>query len=327
MKNLFFLFIVLVLSLNLKAQYPPAAGLPGTTAIHKDSLIFVQWADSCVITRGFVNIADTSFEHSSNNHASYGNNAAALGIADNNVLSLGDAGVATYYFQNTLCNGYGYDFAIFENALTDNVLELAFVEISSNGIDFYRFPTHSLTQDSIQIGTYGTVEPTDINGFAGKYKAYYGTPFDIAELDTVANLDVMNIVAVRIIDVVGSIDTAQSYDSYGNIVNNMFPSPFNTSGFDLDALGIIHNNVCSLEANDNLDFIMYPNPSSDKLYIQMDELSETTIKITSINGVLIYEEKNTNSFISIDVSLFANGIYLVQLTNNNSFCIKKFIKN
>jgi Secretion system C-terminal sorting domain len=327
MKQLPILIIVLILSLNLKAQYPPAAGIPGTTAIHKDSLIFVQWADSCVITRGFVNIADSSFEHSSNNHASYGNNAAALGMADNDVLSLGDAGVATYYFQNTLCNGYGFDFAIFENALTDNFLELAFVEISSNGIDFYRFPTHSLTQDSIQIGTYGTVEPTNINGFAGKYKTYYGTPFDIADLDTVANLDVMNIVAVRIVDVVGSIDTAQSYDSYGNIVNNMFPTPFNSSGFDLDALGIIHNNVCSSGINDKMDFKMYPNPSSKKLYLQMEELLETTIKITTINGALIFEEKNTSSFISIDVSFFSTGIYLVQLTNNNNFCIKKFIKN
>jgi hypothetical protein len=226
-----------------------------------------------------------------------------------------------------LYDGNGYDFAIFENALTDNFLELAFVEISSNGVNFYRFPTHSLTQDTTQIGAYGTVDPTQIDGFAGKYKVFYGTPFDLSDLDTVANLDVMNIVAVRIIDVVGSIDTAQSYDSYGNIVNNMFPTPFNSSGFDLDALGVIHNNISSLDENENMNFNIYPNPTSDNLNIQITDASESMLEISTMNGQLVYKEKMENSFVSIDISAFAKGMYVVRLIYNQGYCIKKCIKN
>jgi hypothetical protein len=46
---------------------------------------------------------------------------------------------------------------------------------------------------------------------------------------------------VRIIDVVGSIDPAfGTRDSLGNLINEPFPTPFSSSGFDLDAVGVIH---------------------------------------------------------------------------------------
>ena len=34
-----------------------------------------------------------------------------------------------------------------------------------------------------------------------------------------------------------------SYDSQGNIINDPFPTPFETGGFDLDAIGVIHSFV------------------------------------------------------------------------------------
>ena len=35
-------------------------------------------------------------------------------------------------------NGNSWDFCVFENAFNDSFLELGFVEISSNGNDFYK---------------------------------------------------------------------------------------------------------------------------------------------------------------------------------------------
>ena len=46
-------------------------------------------------------------------------------------------------------NGNSWDFCVFENAFNDSFLELGFVEVSSNGNDFYRFPSTSFTQDSL----------------------------------------------------------------------------------------------------------------------------------------------------------------------------------
>jgi hypothetical protein len=311
---------------QLMAQYPPAAGLPGSTAMHKDSSSFKNWADSCVIQRGFVNIADSSFSYSGSNYASYGNSVDALGIADNTVVSIGDGGQATFYLSSPIYNGASWDFAVFENAMNDNFLELAFVEVSSNGIDFYRFPSHSLTQDSVQIVAFGSLEPTKINGFAGKYRALYGTPFDLSELDSVSTLDIMNIVAIRIVDVIGSIDTMQSYDSYGNLVNDPWPTPFNSSGFDLDALGIIYDYATSIPSQEEEAFLqVFPNPCEDKLYFN-SKTSWTKLRIYNLQACLI-QESNIRQQTTIDVSFLQKGIYFLEFTNAEKRITRKIIKH
>jgi len=80
--------------------------------------------------------------------ASFGDESEALGVAEGNsvdVLSLGDMGQATLTFDVEIEDGEGWDFAVFENSLDDTFLELAFVEVSSDGEDFYLFPAVSLT--------------------------------------------------------------------------------------------------------------------------------------------------------------------------------------
>ena len=123
-----------------KAQYPPAAGQAGSTAVPHDSACFIDWAISCNIVRGFVNISDTTIVVASSNCASYGAEADVAGIADNVVVSLGDSGIADVFFSVPLADGNGFDFAVFENPLNDSFLELAFVEVSSDGINFFRIP-------------------------------------------------------------------------------------------------------------------------------------------------------------------------------------------
>lgn len=57
------LVIIMVFGLgNLFAQYAPAAGLPGSTTIHKDSSVFVAWATGCEVARGPINILDPDGE-------------------------------------------------------------------------------------------------------------------------------------------------------------------------------------------------------------------------------------------------------------------------
>ncbi|MDA3833964.1 MAG: hypothetical protein PF495_11260, partial [Spirochaetales bacterium] len=59
------------------------------------------------------------------------------------VVSLGRGGSITMTFDPPVENGNGWDFAVFENAFNDYNLELAYVEVSSNGNDFVRFDTVS----------------------------------------------------------------------------------------------------------------------------------------------------------------------------------------
>lgn len=248
MKKESLLFLTLLLFVNLvwaqDGPYPPAAGLPGSTAIHKDSSVLIGWANGLKIQRGLINISDPSAEVNGSNVASFGFRSLVLGPvsgASTNAISLGDNGVATITFDRPIVNGDGYDFAVFENGFTDNFLELAFVEVSSDGENFYRFPAVSLTTESTQIGGFGALDPTHLHNLAGKYRTGYGTPFDLDELSGTQGLDVNNVRFIRIVDVVGSIDPAYAtYDSQNNIVNDPFPTPFNMGGFDLSGVGIIN---------------------------------------------------------------------------------------
>ena len=75
------------------------------------------------------------------------------------------------------------------------------MEVSSDGQSFFRFPSYSLT--SAPVGSFSSIDPTNINGLAGKYRGGYGTPFDLSSLAGQSGLDVNNVRYVRIVDIVG----------------------------------------------------------------------------------------------------------------------------
>lgn len=224
--------------------FPPAAGQPGSTAIHLNSTDFVSWATGIELHRGYINAADTSVHHSGSNRATFGLPSTPIGQASGittDVVSLGDGGIATITFDRPIINGTGADFAVFENGFSDTFLELAFVEVSSDGRHFVRFPAVSLTPTNTQVGGFGSLNSTNIHNLAGKYRLGFGTPFDLDELKDSANIDIHGVRFVRVVDVVGCIACNKAtLDSRGNLVNDPWPTPFHSGGFDLDGVGIIN---------------------------------------------------------------------------------------
>jgi hypothetical protein len=306
---------------SLHAQFPPPAGQPGTTAIHKDSSAITAWATGIEVTRGYINISDPSQTHEGSNYASFGVPENALGPAvgsSENVVSLGDGGVATLTFNKPIKNGPGPDFCIFENAFSDTYLELAFVEVSSDGIRFVRFPAISLTQTDEQINAFGALDATKIHNFAGKYRQGYGTPFDLEDLIDSTDIDLNYITHVRIIDVVGSINPAYgTIDSQGNLINDLFPTPFFSGGFDLDAVGVIHEqNELGLNTQDELVIAVYPNPSSGSFYLNGIRPEDILfIDISNISGQKC--EFNFNP-VNGQISFMNNepsGIYFMKISS------------
>ncbi len=151
--------VVIALSVNcVYGQFAPVVGLPGTTAIKGDSSCFVEWATGCTVQRGPVNIADTAL-----GYASAGVDSDALGPADDYTVSLGDGGIATLTFKYPIYNGDGFDFAVFENGFMTNdsnlaFLELGFVEVSSDGVHFFRFPSVSNIEDTVQTAPFASTD-------------------------------------------------------------------------------------------------------------------------------------------------------------------------
>lgn len=318
----------LLFSTVLLAQYPPPAGQPGTTAMYKDSSSFIGWASTCVIERGYVNIVDTNILYNGSNKTTYGSYLYASGPADELVVSLGDAGSALLGFDNPIVNRNGADFAVFENSFDDTFLELGFVEVSSDGQRFVRFPAISLTPENRQINTFDTMDATKIHNFAGKYRHGYGTPFDLEDIKDSVGIDLRNIIRVRIIDAIGSIKNPYSTtDSQGHKVNDPWPTPFDTGGFDLDAVGVIHNATEGLNDENNLPSVLvYPNPVTDRFTIEARAFSDVKLKIADPAGNVLIELKISRKAI-IDLSSFSAGIYFANFTLKDGNSItKKIIK-
>jgi hypothetical protein len=313
----------------LFAQYPPPASQPGTTAMAWDSSAFIGWATSCSVVRGYVNIADTNFIFNNSNKATYGIDYYGVGKANDSVVSLGDGGIATLTFDPPIVNGTGFDFAVFENSYSDTFLELAFVEVSSDGLHYARFPSVSLTPVQTQVGTFGIVDATKIDNLAGKYRAGFGTPFDLDSLKTDTTVDKNHITHVRLIDVVGCIQPAYAtYDSKSNIINDPWPTPFWSAGFDLDAVGVIHHYPQSVgEIMQEPSFRIYPNPVCSRMTLMISNPSGVTLSIMDISGRIVLERGEISGSNVLDLSTFSQGMYMVQCTSPDGIVhVKRIIK-
>lgn len=312
-KYLFILFPIL----SLGQTFAPEPGVVGSTAIHKDSSIIIGWASGVEVTRGPVFI-----EGPANGYATYGIDSFGTGPADGlDVVSLGDGGEAIITFDAPITNEVGPDFAIFENGFIDHYLELAFVEVSSDGINYTRFDAISEIQTDIQLTNFDTVNCRYVNNFAGKYKANYGTPFDLDELASAPGLDINNITHIKLIDVVGTINPAYgTYDSQGLIINDPYPTMFESGGFDLDAVGIIHSDELGIsELELNLD--VFPNPTSGVVFIEFDEVF--TYQVFNSEGRLLIEKTENGK---IDLSEYDNGIYYIEIHSNDAKFVRRIIK-
>ena len=212
--------------------FPPAANEDGTTAVHKADGALVAWATGWV------------------DPVVYGPNVGPLwqtperalgpalgGSAD--VVSLGDGGSIVLTFESGIGDGDGPDFAVFENGFGHSFLELAFIEVSSDGATFVRFD--SVYARDEPVTQYGQQEATAIAALAGKYGAGYGVPYDLALLRfrpeaASGALDLNHVTHVRVVDIVGDGSTV---DSFGHPIYDPHPT-VDTGGFDLEAIGVLH---------------------------------------------------------------------------------------
>ncbi len=325
LKQQVFCAIVILISIGINthgmAQFAPPAGVEGTTAIKADSAVFVDWVSSADFQPGWMNIADTTL-----GFVDFGGVGEATGLADNSVVSLGDGGQVTCYFTVPLADGPGWDFAVFENSFDDTFLELAFVEVSSNGFDFVRFPATSLTPFDEQIPTFGVLDATKINNLAGKYRGGFGVPFDLAVFGASSSIDVNHIVAVRVVDVVGCVASPfASTDDEGNVINDPWPTPFETGGFDLDAIGVIHN-----QDNTAVDELMacpvrlFPVPAKEYVTLAADLPLESLV-VVSLCGQTMWQKTNSHGEV-IDCENWPSGMYYLNCRSQGEVYQLKMVK-
>ncbi|MEM9364816.1 MAG: DUF4465 domain-containing protein [Planctomycetota bacterium] len=207
--------------------FAPPAGQDGTTAISLDDPRLISWA---------AGVAD--YSPGSNVDPEWTDTNEALGPAEgqfDSIVALGRGGSITLTFDDPIRDGLGDDFAVFENSFSDNFLELGFVEVSSNGVDFVRFPNDSLTAEA--VGAFGELDATNVNGLAGKYRGGFGVPFDLEVLADESEIDVSRVTHVRLVDIVGDGNTL---DSSGDPIFDPYPTT-GSAGLDVDGVGVINS--------------------------------------------------------------------------------------
>ena len=225
-----FIFLVLANPL-LAGTFAPRAGEDGSDAVSLDDSRIVAWATTV-----------EDYQPGQEVIEAWQDTSQVLGPAEGTsfgVCSLGRAGEITISFGRTIPNGEGPDFAVFENSFSVTFLELAFVEVSSDGEHFFRFPNRSLTPSS------GAVDAADINGLAGKYQQGFGTPFDLADLPDSPFLNKEAVTLVRLIDIVSGTVT----DSDGSAIYDPFPTVI-SAGFDCDAIALLEESPIEVLAVD-----------------------------------------------------------------------------
>jgi hypothetical protein len=163
-------------------------------------------------------------------------------------------GSITLEFDETLFDGPGPDLAVFENAIGSTIVgstfaELGYVEVSSDGVNFARFPADSLTPEPSPTLTtiqrqYMGIEASNVYNLAGKHHnntgESWGTPFDLAELKDdplVLNgtVDLQRIRFARVVDIPGSGDFR---DAEGDPIYDAWETT-GSGGLDLEAIGLL----------------------------------------------------------------------------------------
>lgn len=307
-RRLFYLF--LFAGSGLFAQFSPAVGQPGSTAIHKDSAAIIGWANEVVsFDPGPQDISEVGSPL-----ANFGVPGGAANYAEGNsvdVVSLGDGGEIVLGFHFPIQNGPGPDFAVFENSFDDTFLEFAHVEVSTDGLNFVRIPSTSLVPIAVQTASFGSTDTKLIDNLAGKFRQGFGTPFDLEDVSDSTGINLDSINYVKVIDVVGSLSPVYgSFDQFGTPINDPFPTAFESGGFDLDGIAVLHaNGDYQLGMKEWQRPVIYPNPVSTVLRIKNAEAK--SIQLFTLDGRLIVETKeNQLDFRELDIP---NGIYVVSI--------------
>ncbi len=297
-------------------QYDPAGGETGSNAIHRDNGSLSYWGDSVIVERGSAKIGDVKAVE-----VTLGSASDALGKPDNYTISLGDGGKATYFFERTIQNIQGPDFVVFENGFEwagGYFLELAFVEVSSDGKNFVRFPSKSAADTAKQIENLSYMECVWYHNLAGKHQAPFGTPFDLDELKDSQNIDITSISHIRIVDVIGCLnDSFATYDSDGKKINDPWPTNFESSGFDLDAIGVLQFSLS--DKKDAHKRFVLRNPVNIGQRIPFTIPCESYEIVNEMGQVLL---TGNQSYFTIPTH-WKPGIYYVRLTSNNSIYTQK----
>lgn len=200
------------------------------------------------------------------------------------LLTLGEEGwVVLEFTDNVVVDEPGVDFTVFENVLdygSGYFREVAFVDVSADGVNWTRFPWDGVTLEGL-AGVWPTTgeDPTDpsVSG---------GDQFDLAD------------VGMSWISHVRLVDCGEQVSDGGL--------------FDLDAVAAVHWTTGIQEQEEPCeDVLRAPSPFGNQLNIYTE--TEGELLLYSIEGRLLLEQEVGSGRTTVNTSLIPGGCYLLVL--------------
>jgi len=241
------------------------------------------------------------------------------------VYSLGVGGEVVLILEPRAFNGPGTDLVVYENPFVLDFTEwqvyaeLLTVAVSSNGVDFARFPVDFEGEPGpyIQGSTQLPAPVTYFKGFAGVLPVSASPPgvtpfdivagggdcFDLADLinhpEVIAgNVDLDDIRYVKLTDVVAGVDTDDQGDA---IWDCGFPA---SSAADIDAVAALNSNITGDSFRPMVEFTL--NPTSQLLSLVLEDfdgLSDIKNDLSaSVNGVTVPFSDLLPFFVTLSIS-------------------------
>jgi dienelactone hydrolase len=109
--------------------------------------------------------------------------------------------------------------------------------------------------------------------------------------------------------------------------------PFPPDGVVVDSIespNVNFTTACSgsvgFEPVNDEAFAIFPNPAENLLTVKMENTGHTSIRVTSLNGKLLYESETAVTTHHIDLSSFQSGVYFITIRSKDFVTTRKIIK-
>ena len=105
------------------------------------------------------------------------------------------------------------------------------------------------------------------------------------------------------------------------MINDPWPTPFASSGFDLDAVGVIHD-LAHFAVSENGEEVvsLYPNPVKDRLTVKAENLQ--SVEVFNLVGQLVM----TSDQPIVNMNDLNQGVYFVRVMADGNIVTKRVVK-
>ncbi len=107
---------------------------------------------------------------------------------------------------------------------------------------------------------------------------------------------------------------------------HLYNNPDDHYGYGIPNLELAYYNALEVAENELFGVSIYPNPTENKLFVELQDYENATLEIYDILGKIIHIKKMTQPINIIDVSLLEKSIYLIHIKSDDKRLTQKFIK-